>query len=102
MISNYEREVFESKEPVLVDFWGPQRWPCLALMPVAVRLEKDYADKLEISKVNTAENRMLLAKLRVIGLPSFILYKGGIEINRLSGQHITEGDLIKAIDALIA
>ena len=99
---NYEREVLESKEPVLVDFWGLQCRPCLALMPVVERLEKDYAGKLKITKVNAAENRMLCAKLRVMGLPSFLLYKGGVEINRLSGEHITESDLIKAIDALIA
>ncbi len=98
---NYEREVLESKQPVLVDFWGPQCRPCLALMPIVEHLENEYAGKLKIAKVNAAENRMLCAKLRVMGLPSFLLYKGGVEMNRLSGEHITESDLIKAIGALI-
>ena len=98
---NYEKEVLESKEPVLVDFWGPQCRPCLALMPVVERLEKDYAGRLKLAKVNAAENRMLCARLRVMGLPSFLLYRGGAEVNRLSGEHITESDLKKAIDALI-
>jgi thioredoxin 1 len=99
---NYESEVLNSKEPVLVDFWGPQCRPCLALMPVVERFEKDYAGRLKVTKLNAADNRMLCAKLRVMGLPTFLIYKGGVEICRLSGEHLTEKDLIKAIDAALA
>lgn len=99
---NFEIEVLKSKEPVLVDFWGSQCRPCLALMPIVERLEKDYAGRLKVTKVNAAENRMLCAKLRVMGLPSFLFYKDGVEIKRLSGEHITERDLIEAIYATIA
>ena len=98
---NYESEVLQSKEPVMVDFWGPQCRPCLALMPAVERLEKDYSGKLKVTKVNAVENRMLCAKLRVLGLPSYLFYKGGAEINRLSGENITEGDLRKSIDAVV-
>jgi thioredoxin 1 len=98
---NFEREVLESKVPVLVDFWGPQCRPCLALMCVVERIEKDYTGRLKVTKVNAKENRMLCAKLRVLGLPSFLLYKGGIEIKRLSGEHVSDEDLIEAINATI-
>ncbi len=55
-----------------------------------------------MTKLNAAENRMLCAKLRVMGLPTFILYKGGVEIRRLVGDHIAEADLVEAIDAALA
>jgi len=71
-------------------------------MPAVDRFEKDYAGKLKVTELNAAENRMLCAKLRVIGLPTFLIYKGGVEISRLSGEHLTEKDLIKAIDAVLA
>jgi len=99
---NFEQEVLESKEPVLVDFWGPQCKPCLALMPTVERLEKDYAGRLKVAKLNAAENRMLCARLRVLGLPTYLFYKDGTEVNRLTGDNITESDLKKAIDALVA
>ena len=99
---NYESEVLKSKEPVLVDFWGPQCRPCLALMPAVERLEKDYAGRLKVTKVNAAENRMLCAKLRVLGLPTYILYKDGNEVNRLTGDNITEGDIRNAIEVIVA
>ena len=99
---NYEVEVLEAKEPVMVDFWGPQCRPCLALMPTVEQLEKEYAGRLKVAKVNATENRMLCAKLRVLGLPAYLFYKDGIEINRLVGEQISEGDLVEAIKAAIA
>ena len=98
---NFDPEVLQSKEPVLVDFWGPQCKPCLALMPAVEELEKDYAGRLKVAKLNAAENRMLCAKLRVLSLPTFLVYKDGIEINRLVGDNITQGDLKEAIDAVV-
>jgi len=99
---NYETEVLQSKEPVMVDFWGPQCRPCLTLMPVVERLEKEYSGKIKVTKVNAAENRMLCAKLRVMGLPAFLFYKDGVEVNRLAGENITENGLVEAIKAAIA
>lgn len=99
---NYETEVLEAKEPIMVDFWGPQCRPCLALMPTVERLEEEYAGRLKVAKVNATENRMLCAKLRVLGLPAYLFYKDGIEINRLVGEQISEGDLVEAIKTAIA
>ena len=98
---NYEIEVLKAKEPVMVDFWGPQCRPCLALMPTVERLEKEYAGRLKVAKVNATENRMLCAKLRVIGLPTYLFYKDGAEVKRLTGETITESDLVEAIKASI-
>lgn len=98
---NFEAEVVSSREPVVVDFWGPQCKPCLALMPTVERLERDFQGKVRVVKVNAAENRMLCAKLRVLGLPTFLFYKGGVEVNRLVGEKITEGDLLRAIEGLL-
>ena len=98
---SYEREVLNSKGPVLVDFWGPQCKPCLALMPAIEQFERDYTGRLKVAKVNASENRMLCAKLRVLGLPSFLLYRDGVEVKRLAGEDITKKDLKEAIEALI-
>jgi len=98
---NYENETLQSQLPVMVDFWGPQCRPCLALMPAVDRLETEYAGKIKVAKVNAVDNRMLCAKLRVLGLPAYLFYKDGVEINRLAGEHLTESDLMEAIQAAI-
>ncbi len=99
---NYESEVLQSQELVMVDFWGPQCKPCLALMPAVERLEKEYTGRLKVAKVNATENRMLCARLRVMGLPAYLFYKGGVEVKRLAGEHLTESDLVAAIKEVIA
>ena len=99
---NFENEVLMSTEPILVDFWGPQCQPCLALMPTIEKFAADYAGKVKFTKVNAANNRMLCAKLKVMNLPTFILYKDGAEIIRLSGESANESRLLEAIQAVIA
>ncbi len=71
-------------------------------MPTVERLEKEYVGKIKVTKVNAVENRMLCAKMRVMGLPAYLFYKDGVEIKRLAGDYITENDLVEAIKAAIA
>ena len=98
---NYEAEVNQSDKPVLVDFWGPRCKPCLALMPSVEALEKEYEGKLKVAKLNAEGNRMLCARLRVMGLPTFLLYKDGEEVKRLSGEDITKAQIKEAIEAIV-
>jgi thioredoxin 1 len=98
---NFESEVLQSKVPVMMDFWGPQCRPCLALMPVVEQLEKDYAGRLRVAKLNSEGNRMLCAKLRVMGLPTFLFYKDGTEVSRLTGADITKDDLTGMISTMV-
>ena len=98
---NYEKEVSEPTQTVLVDFWGPQCVPCLALNPTLEKIEEQYTEKLKVCKVNATENRMLCVGLRVLGLPTFILYKDGNEVNRITGDDINEKGLIEAVEAVI-
>ena len=98
----YETFVRASKSLLLVDFWGPQCGPCLALMPFVDQLEASYKERISVAKVNAAENRMLCAKMRVMGLPTFILYNDGAEVKRLTGQQLSEQDLVNVIDEALA
>ena len=98
---SFEIAVLASKELFLIDFWGPQCKPCLALMPSVDRIEKEYGGKIKVTKINATQNRMLCAKLRVLGLPTFLFYKDGKEVNRLIGDTITDGNIIEAIKAVL-
>jgi thioredoxin 1 len=81
----FEKEVLQSEVPVLVDFWGPQCAPCLALMPQVEKLETSYEGRLKISKIDASKNRRLCLNLKVLGLPTFLFYRDGQEVDRLSG-----------------
>jgi len=86
---NFEQEVINSTQPVLVDFWGPQCVPCLALMPEVEALAEKYGDKLKMVKVEAPKNRRLCLGLKVLSLPTYLFYIGGREIDRLSGSVVT-------------
>jgi len=71
---------------VLVDFWGPNCKPCLALMPEIDALEHTYSGTLNVIKVNAPENRQVCRDVKVFGLPTYVLFKEGVEFARLSGD----------------
>jgi thioredoxin 1 len=100
---NYEEEVLKSKLPVLVDFWGPQCNRCLALMPAVDELEVKFAGKVKVAKLNAAAgNRMLCARLKVLGLPAFLFYKSGVEVKRLTGEQVTAREIEESIQLILS
>jgi len=98
---NYESETANPDLPMIVDYWGPQCKPCLALMPHVDELEKTYEGKIKVGKVDVSKNRMLCAKQRVMGVPTFIIFKGGVEVERLTGDDVSKDDIKKAIEAVV-
>lgn len=85
---------------VLADFWGPQCAPCLALMPAVEKLEARSDGALRLVKVNAAEHRRLCLSQRVLGLPTFILYRDGEEVTRLTGNP-TAAEIEAAVQGLM-
>lgn len=83
--ANFDSLVLQSEKPVLLDFWGPQCTPCLALKPSVEALAATYAGRADVYAVDATQNRRLCIQLRVMGLPSFLLFQGGVETARLSG-----------------
>jgi thioredoxin 1 len=82
----YDEAVADKSLPILVDFWGPQCVPCLGLLPVVEEMSDEYEGRVRFCKVNTAENKRLCLRLKVIGLPTFLFYKDGEPAGRLTGE----------------
>jgi thioredoxin 1 len=85
---------------VLVDFWGPRCQPCLALMPAVEALEESYEGQLKLVKVNAPENRQVCRDLKVFGLPTYVLYRDGAEVERLTGDP-SRADIEAAVRELV-
>jgi thioredoxin 1 len=99
---NFEAEVVKSDIPVIVDFWGPQCAPCLALMPEVEKLAESLEGKIKIGKLNSAENRRFCMSLKIMGLPTFLFYKGGEQKSKLSGDEVTIDSIKAEADKLLA
>lgn len=98
---NFAQEVEQSPSPVVLDFWGPQCGPCLALMPDVEKLAESYGGKLKFAKVNVAGNRRLCIQLKVMSVPTFLFYQGGECKDRLSGDDVSLESIKAKADALL-
>ena len=83
--SNFEAEVKNSTIPVLVDFWAPWCGPCRKLSPIIDDLATEYAGKVKVVKVNTDENLKITQEFSISGIPSILIFKNGVAVERLVG-----------------
>jgi thioredoxin 1 len=78
---NWKREVLQSGEPVLVDFWASWCPPCRAMNPVIDALAKDF----KVCKVNVDTNQELAAHCGVSSIPALLIFKDGKMVSRHVG-----------------
>lgn len=74
---NFEKEVLQSDQPVLLDFWAPWCGPCSMLSPVLKELAVKYEGKVKIGKVNVDEESGLAAAFQVMSIPYLVVFKEG-------------------------
>jgi thioredoxin 1 len=83
--SDFKEKVLDSDVPVVVDFWASWCAPCLIIAPVLEALATEYSGKVKFAKVNTDENRNLAVKFGIMGIPTLKIFKGGAEVDSMSG-----------------
>ena len=81
---NFAREVLESEEPVMVDFWAEWCGPCRILSPVIDEVAREVPHS-KVGKVNVDEQPELAAAFGIRSIPTLAVVKDGRVIDRMVG-----------------
>ena len=81
----YEKKITDTNEKILVDFYATWCGPCKMMSPVVEEVESDVKNKVKFYKIDIDEMSDLANDLHVSSIPTFVLYEGGKEIDRIIG-----------------
>jgi thioredoxin 2 len=82
---NFDRFVGRDGLPVLVDFWAPWCGPCKQFAPTFAQMAGQYLGQVRFAKLNTEAEQMLAARHNIRSIPTLALFRGGRELDRVSG-----------------
>jgi thioredoxin 1 len=98
---NFDKEVLQSEQPILVDFWAEWCGPCKALTPVLEELSREYEGRIRIGKVNIDDFQHLAAQFNIHSIPTLLLFKKGEVVEQIVGLR-SKRDLKASFDRVPA
>ncbi len=98
--ANFQAEVIESTEPVLVDFWAPWCGPCRIVAPAIEELAGER-DDVRFVKLNVDDNPQTAASYNVMSIPTLLLFKNGEVAHQIVGA-MPKNRLLQEIEPALA
>ncbi len=83
--ANFQEEVLNSSQPVLVDFWAVWCGPCKMIAPVVEEIAKEYDGKLKVGKMDVDSNPDTSVKFGIRSIPTLMIFKGGRVVEQIVG-----------------
>ena len=75
--ADFQVEVLDSEQPVVVDFWAPWCGPCRVVSPIIDDLAEQHGERVKFLKMNVDENLQTQSRYNVLSIPTVILFERG-------------------------
>jgi thioredoxin len=98
--ANFQEEVLQSNQPVLVDFWATWCGPCRIIAPVIEELAGEYQGRAKLAKMDVDTNPNVPMQYGVRSIPTLLFFKDGQVVDQLIGA-APKRSLSGKLDALI-
>ena len=98
---NFEQDVLNSPQPVLVDFWATWCAPCRMMSPTVDAVATEYAGRAKVGKLNVDENASIAGRFGIRSIPTLLLFKGGQIQEQLVGT-VPKETLSRLLDKHLA
>lgn len=94
---NFEEEVINSKQTVLIDFWAPWCAPCRMMSPIIDEVANEAVD-IKVVKINIDDEPEIAQNFGIMSIPTLVIVKDGEAVNRSSGVKPKDA-VLKLIEA---
>jgi thioredoxin 1 len=83
--ANFQTEVVNANEPVLVDVTAVWCGPCRMIDPIVKQLAEEWKGKVKVVKLDADQNPNVLMQYGILGIPTLMFFKGGQLAERMTG-----------------
>ncbi len=97
---NFQREVLESSEPVLVDIWADWCGPCHLIAPVIDEVAAEFQGRAKVGKLNLDDNPRVPTQYGIRSIPTLLLFKDGQLVGRVVGV-VSKKELVERLNSVL-
>ena len=95
---NFENEVLQSSDPVLVDYWAEWCGPCKMIAPVLDEIASEYDGRVKVAKLNIDDNPNTPPRYGIRDIPTLMLFKDG-EVEATKVGAVSKSQLVGFLDS---